>query len=595
MKRHFPDSNLQHVGIFRNEMGANVVWIAEKGGRRKVRIPNRFINGACGGDLVLVERLPGQERQAKIVERLNAGNSPTPYSMIAIKAHGIPNEFSDGALAEAEENCRSIHFNGADLTDIPFMTIDPADARDRDDAVCAEPDMDPENPGGHVIWVAVADVSSKVPSGSKLDQEARLRGNSTYFPDFTIPMLPSALCEDACSLNAGVDRQCMAVRMVIDRDGNRLSHEFTRGTMRSRASLHYSQAQSMADGEASRDDSDLVPQIARLWAAFRSLESASRRREPLRIEMPERRILLSGSGAVEGIFQDERLESHRLIEEFMVLANVCAAETIEGMKFRTLRRVHEEPDSGKIAELARTAVSCGLPFARASRTTTGRLNELLDRAKNADCSDHISLAILRSMNQANYSTANAGHFGLNLNSYAHFTSPIRRYADLVVHRTLIGALKLGPDGMTDEDHSTLNGIAGHVSMTERRSVAAEREAHDRFAVQFVADRVGAEFDGTVVGIARQGVFVRLDETGTEGIIRRSDLGFGQFRFNRDKGRLTDVASNKAIHAGLRIRIKLLEAEPLSGTLRFAPVEVPWRRRTRRLARRKERRTRRGGR
>ena len=562
------------MGIFSGEPGMNFVRLAQKGGRRKVRIAARHTKGAHDGELVLVERLPGLARQAKVIERLVEEESRPPFSLIAIKAHGIPHEFPATALEQARKAAGAAQVAGTDLTHIPFLTVDPVDARDRDDAVCAKSDTDPANPGGHVIWVAVADVARLVPSGSELDLEARMRGNSTYFPDVTVPMLPPSLCEDACSLTEGTDRPCMVVRIVIDADGNRLSHEFARGTVRSRAALHYSQAQSIADGRLSDGDPHLAGLIDRLWAAFRALESASRRREPLRIELPERRIRLTVSGSAEGVYREERLDSHRLIEEFMVLANVCAAQTLESLKFRTLRRVHEEPDRERIGELARTAVSCGLPFALGNRTSTGRLNELLQRAREADCEDHISLAVLRSMNQAHYSTALAGHFGLNLKSYSHFTSPIRRYADLVVHRALIGALGLGPDGLTDEELSMLDATAAHVSMTERRSVAAEREAFDRFTAQHFADRIGEEFDGTIVGTARQGAFVRLDETGSEGIIRRSDLGNGRIRFNRDSGVLSEDGSNRAFRSGRRIRVRLVHAEPVTGSLQFAPVDGP---------------------
>ena len=592
MKRDLTDPDRRHVGIFRGEPGRNFVRLAEKGGRRKVGISARHTNGADDGELVLVERLPGSGRQAKVIERLDDQGFRTPFSLIAIKANGIPQEFSATALSQARAAAGAAQAAGTDLTHIPFLTVDPVDARDRDDAVCADSDTDPANPGGHVIWVAVADVARLVTSGSELDREARMRGNSTYFPDATVPMLPPSLCEDACSLNEETERSCMVVRIVVDADGNRLSHEFARGTVRSRTALHYAQAQSIADGSMSDGDPGLARLVDRLWAAFRVVESASRRREPLRVELPERRIRLSVSGKAEGVIREERLDSHRLIEEFMVLANVCAAETLEKLKFRTLRRVHEEPDRERIGELARTAVSCGLPFALGNRTSTGKLNELLQRAEGADCADHISLAVLRSMNQARYSTALAGHFGLNLKSYSHFTSPIRRYADLVVHRALIRALGLGPDGLTDEELTTLDGTAAHVSMTERRSIAAEREAFDRFAAQYFADRIGEEFDGTIVGTARQGAFVRLDETGSEGIIRRSDLGFGRIRFNRDSGVLSEDGSNRAFRPGRRIRVRLVQAEPVTGSLQFALVDGP---KPGRGARRKGRRARLSGR
>ncbi len=569
MKRKTPDPNRRRVGIFRNESGKGYVRLAEKGGRRRVAIPSRYRNGTAGGELVVVQQLPGRERQARIVERLGERESSAPFSLIAIKANDVPCEFPDSAMAEARAVVQSNSMPEADLTGIPFITIDPPDARDRDDAVCAEPDMDPANAGGHIVWVAVADVARFVTGGSELDRQARLRGNSTYFPDLTVPMLPADLCENACSLHEGAERACIVVRAVIDRDGNRLSHEFRRGRIRSRAALHYAQAQTIADTGASTDAGrEVPPLVGRLWAAFRSLENASRRREPLRLELAERRIRLSASGHVESVITESRLDSHRLIEEFMVLANVCAAETLDGKQFRTLSRVHAEPDGERIAELARTAVSCELPLATGSRMTTRRVNELLGRAEHSDCRDIISLAVLRSMNQARYSTAPARHFGLNLRRYAHFTSPIRRYADLVVHRSLIRALDLGQDGLTDSEMTELDRMADHVSMTERRSMAAEREAHDRFAAQFMVDRVGAVFDGTVTGTARQGVFVRLQDTGSEGLIRRSKLGKGRFHYNRVSGTLFDLTSGRSYRPGMPIRVRLSEAEPISGTLQF---------------------------
>ena len=566
------EADRRHVGVFREESGQHLVRLAEKGGRRSVAVPHKHINGASSGDLVLVERLPGRSKQAKVVERLgNEGQKLSP-SLIALKANGIPHEFPAAIFADARDAVRSAAPAGDDLTRIPFLTIDPSDARDRDDAVCAEPDGNPANPGGHIVWVAIADVSRLVEAGSELDREARLRGNSTYFPDMTVPMLPPELCENACSINAGFERQCIVVRIAVDREGKRLSHEFRRGRIRSRAALDYVRAQSIADGEYRPKLEELRQLIGRLWDAYAALKVEREQRSPLNLDIPERRISLAQSGGVKAIMKEERLDSHRLIEEFMILANVCAAETLLQAKFLSLRRVHEDPVGERIAELARTAVASGLPFAHGNRTTTRRLNELLERAERAECSDHVCLAVLRSLNLARYSTAPAGHFGLNLPNYVHFTSPIRRYADLVVHRMLIRVAGMGPDGISDREIKALDGIAGHISMTERRSASAEREAHARFAADYLSGKVGAEFEAMVTGVARHGIFVRLDGIGAEGIIRRAALGLGRQRFNRDAGILSIAGSGKSYRAGMRLRVRLAGAEAFSGSVEFVPAD-----------------------
>ena len=586
-----PEPGSRGVGVFESRAGKSFVRLAAKGGRKKFPVQSRHDGDAVPGDLVVVELLPGRSRRARVLERLPKTGGSAQHSLVAVKAHGIPEEFSPEALREVQSERPAAGETDDDLTCIPFLTIDPPDARDRDDAVHAEPDPEPSNAGGHVIRVAIADVARFVPSGGALDREALRRGNSTYFPDRVVPMLPPALCEDLCSLNEGCKRYCLGVRIVIDAGGNRISHRFFRGVMCSKAALEYEDAQRLAGGgRLPERNGDIVSVIKQLWAAFRSLEVAMSRRQPLRLGMTEFRVALSGAGEIEAIRPEARLEAHRLIEEFMVLANRCAAETLEDQTTAALHRVHDEPDKERISDLARTAVSFGFPFAKGSKTTTSRINQLLDRAADSDCRDHIHLAVLRSMSQAHYSTTSAGHFGLNLRHYTHFTSPIRRYADLVVHRALIQSLGLEPRERSIDDKSGLDQVARHVSMTERRSATAEREVREKFAADFLSDRIGSEFCGTVSGTARAGLFVRLDETGSEGLLPCANLGVGPFRHDRDAGRLTDVFSGKSYRAGMRLSVRLLEAEPLSGALRFEPAEADetYRRRNRKSWRRRRR-------
>ena len=451
------------------------------------------------------------------------------------------------------------------MRDMPLITIDPVDARDRDDACLAYPDDDPKNEGGHVIWVAIADVAHYVTSGSALDQEARKRGNSSYFPDRVVPMLPDRLSGDLCSLHEGVPRACVAVRMVIDAHGNKLSHSFQRGLMRSVASLDYRTVQDAMDGTPNDKTAPLMDDVIRpLYAAYAVLREARNRRQPLDLDLPERKIILAEDGTVQSVNFADRLDAHRLIEEFMVLANVCAAETLIAKRTPLLFRVHEEPPPEKMESLRETAEAAGLTLAKGQVLKTAQLNRLLHDAAGSDEAELINLATLRSMTQAYYSPANFGHFGLALQNYAHFTSPIRRYSDLIVHRALIKAHGWGDDGLTPEDIERLEATAQHISDTERRSMMAERDTTDRYLAAFLSDRVGAEFTGRISGIARFGVFVKLDETGADGLIPIRSLGNEYFHFDADAGTLMGSDTGVMIGLGQRVTVKLVEAAPVTG-------------------------------
>jgi ribonuclease R len=401
------------------------------------------------------------------------------------------------------------------------------------------PDDDPKNPGGHVVWVAIADVAHYVRPGSALDREARRRGNSTYFPDRVVPMLPEGLSGDLCSLHEGVDRPVIAVRLVLDAHGHVRGHRFTRGLMRSRASLTYSQAQAAADGRPDEVTGPLMEAvIAPLWAAFRAASAARDQRQPLALDLPERRIVLSDEGKVLSVAFRERLPAHELIEIFMILANVAAAETLESKRLRLLYRVHEEPSPEKLDALREIVESVGLVLAKGQVLKTAQLNRLLDGVAGTEHAEMINMSVLRSMTQAYYAPENLGHFGLNLPRYGHFTSPIRRYADLVVHRALIRAFRWGKDGLTAEEEDALAETGEHISMTERRSMMAERDTTDRYLAAFLADRIGSEFAATISGVARFGLFARLEETGADGLIPISSLGREYFHYDPDTQSLT---------------------------------------------------------
>ena len=528
--------------------------------------------GGRDGELVVVE--PSSRHglggpRARIVERLGSMHEPKAVSLIAIHAHGIPAEFPREAIAEAEQ-AKPVGLAGrTDLRKIPLVTIDPEDARDHDDAVWAAPDADAANKGGHIVIVAIADVAHYVGRESALDREAAKRGNSVYFPDRVVPMLPEALSADLCSLRENEERACLAVRMVFDSHGRKRGHEFLRGLMRSAARLTYSEAQRAFDGKPDRKLSPLQKKIMQpLWNAYRALVIERNERSPLDLDLPERRIVFGEDDKIASIAFRERLESMRLIEEFMIMANVAAAETLEKARRPLIYRVHEEPGTEKLYAFADYLKTIGIPFAKGQVIKPATFNRILARVKGTPHEEVMNDVVLRTQAQAIYAPENIGHFGLNLQRYAHFTSPIRRYADLVVHRALIRALKLGDDGLSDAEAARLKETADHISMTERRAMAAERDSVDRYVAAFMQDRVGAVFDGRISGVTRFGLFIRLRETGADGLLPMRSLGGDFFRHDEKRHALTGERSGAIYRLGDMIRVRLAEATPLTGGLRF---------------------------
>ena len=534
------------------------------------------------GELVEAEQIGAARAhglpRARIVARLGDPSAPKSVSLIAIHEHGIPDEFPEDVLAEAEAARPLPLGQREDLRALPFVTIDPSDARDHDDAVHAHPDDDPANPGGHVVWVAIADVAAYVRPGTALDREARRRGNSTYFPDRVVPMLPDRLSGDLCSLVDGADRPCLAVRLVLDADGQKRGHRFARGAdpLRRHPLLCPGPGRRRRPPRR-RDRAPHGNGYPPLWAAWRAAHKARDLRQPLNLDLPERRIVLSDEGKVLSVAFRERLDAHRLIEDFMILANVAAAETLEAKRLRLLYRVHEEPSPEKLEALREVVESVGLTLAKGQVLHTAQLNRLLDGVAGTEHAEMVNISVLRSMTQAYYAPENLGHFGLNLPRYGHFTSPIRRYADLVVHRALVRAHRWGDDGLTPGEEEALPETGEHISMTERRSMMAERDTTDRYLAAYLADRVGAEFEGAVAGIARFGLFVKLDETGADGLVPISSLGTEYFAYDPDSQTLTGERSRRVIGLGQRVTVRLLEAAPITGGLLFELLEIEGRR------------------
>ena len=559
------------LGVFRTGSEGGRVVPIDKGSDLEWMVPAGATHGAKDGELVEAEQVGPKARmglpKARVVTRLGDPSAPKAVSLIAIHQHGIPDDFPDAAVEEADRAKPAGLSGREDLRDMPFVTIDPSDARDHDDACYAHADDDPKNEGGHVLWVAIADVAHYVRPGSALDREARKRGNSTYFPDRVVPMLPDRLSGDLCSLHEGVPRPVIAVRMRLDAHGEKLGHTFHRGLMRSVASLHYEEVQAAMDGAPSDRAGALMEEVIRpLYAAYAALKEAGERRQPLDLDLPERKIELSDEGEVLSVKFRDRLDAHKLIEEFMVLANVAAAETLIAKKSPLLFRVHEEPPVEKLESLRDTAQAAGFTLAKGQVIRTAHLNQLLNAAAGTDHAELINMSTLRSMTQAYYAPQNFGHFGLALANYAHFTSPIRRYSDLVVHRSLIAAHGWGAEGLDGEQISELESVGAHISETERRSMTAERDTTDRYLAAYLSERVGSEFTGRISGVARFGAFVRLDETGADGLIPIRSLGDEYFHFDREAATLMGSNSGRVIQPGQRVTVKLAEAAPVTGGL-----------------------------
>jgi ribonuclease R len=559
------------LGVFRLTDGGGRVASLDKGGD-EMRVEPGDVAGAQDGELVSVEAVGSPRmglRRVRVIERLGDPSAPKSVSLIAIHQHGLPVAFSDAALAEAEAAQPAPTEGREDLRALPLLTIDPADARDHDDAVCAVAEPN----GGFTVWVAIADVAHYVRPGSALDRDARRRGNSAYFPDRVVPMLPERLSADLCSLHEGVDRPVLAVAMRLGADGERRDCRFVRGVMRSAASLTYAQAQGVADGA----EHPLAAPVRTLFAAYAAAAKARDRRQPLDLDLPERRVELDAEGSVTSVAFRERLEAHRLIEEFMVQANVCAAETLERKRRPLIYRVHEEPAPEKLEALREQVETVGLTLAKGQVMTPAQLNRLLAAARGGEHAEMINLSVLRAQTQAYYAPRNFGHFGLALRSYAHFTSPIRRYADLVVHRALIAAHGFGPaphlDGQAPEEAEALEETAQAISRTERRAMEAERDTTDRYLAAYLADRRGATFEGRVSGVARFGLFVKLDDTGADGMIPIGSIGHEYWRFDPDAQTLTGERSGRRIAPGMAATVRLVEADPVAGALRFELLEI----------------------
>ena len=554
------------LGVLRRE--GDRLWLegVEKRERRHYAVSDA--GDADAGDLVLAEKAGRPPRvTAKVTQRLGDPFAPRSFSLIAIHEYGIPDTFGEDVLAEAERVARlDLGSDREDLTLLPIVAIDPADARDHDDAVWAAPDDDPGNPGGWRAVVAIADVSFYVRTGSAIDREARRRGNSVYFPDRVVPMLPEILSAEVCSLKTGEYRAALACHLRIAKDGQLKDWRFTRAIVRIAANIAYEDAQAAIDGALDHPLTEAA--LKPLWGCWRALAKARDAREPLDLDLPERRVVLDETGRILSVAARERLDAHRLIEDYMIAANVAAAKALEAKKAPVMYRIHEPPAREKLVALKDYLETWGVKFALGQVIRPATFNHIIAKVGDADFRPQIMEQVLRSQTQAYYGPGNHGHFGLALGSYAHFTSPIRRYADLIVHRALVAAYRLGPGGLTEDEAAGMERIGEAISRLERRAMEAERDTIDRYVAAYLSERVGDLVAARITGVQPFGVFATVEGVGGDGLLPVRDLGTEYFRYDEAARKLVGETSGDEFAIGQTLQLRLAEANPVTGALRF---------------------------
>ncbi|MCH8616140.1 VacB/RNase II family 3'-5' exoribonuclease [Sphingomonas sp. SM33] len=573
------------LGVVKKEGERFWLTPVEKKERRELAISD--LKDAEPGDLVLCEVSGRPPRvQARVDAVLGDPFAPRSFSLIAIHKHGLRHEFRQEAIDGAHRVAKLPLGEREDLTHLPIVAIDPADARDHDDAIWAAPDDDEDNKGGWKAIVAIADVSYYVRPGSELDREARARGNSVYFPDRVVPMLSEELSADICSLKEGQVRAAMACHLKIAKDGSLKSWRFTRAKICVAANIAYEDAQAAIDaaGEEKVEVSSptcsmpevegAVPQelvrtaLQPLWGAWRAMLAARNKREPLELDIPERRVMLDEKGRITSIAPRDRLDAHRLVEDFMIAANVAAARALEAKKAPVMYRVHEGPSREKLVALKDYLATFDLEFALGQVVKPSTFNRIIERIGDSNGRAEIMEQLLRTQMQARYGPERLGHFGLALATYAHFTSPIRRYADLLVHRALVTAYKLGDGGLPPGEEERFEEIGEKISMLERRAMEAERETIDRYVAAFLADQVGQLVECRITGVQPFGFFATVEDLGGDGLVLASTLGQEYFRYDEAARQLVGEESGETYRVGQRLTLRLAEANPVSGSLRF---------------------------
>lgn len=559
------------IGVYEERPGkGGMVIPTDRQDKNRYLIDKLYTFNAHEGDLVEVELIPSPNRalpKGRIIRIIGSIKKPKSFSLIAIHTYDLPYKFSKDALDLAEKATIPQLKGREDLRNIPLVTIDDEDARDFDDAVFAEKDLDPKNPDGWHLIVAIADVSYYVHEEDQLDKEAYERGNSVYFPDSVIPMLPEELSNGLCSLKPEEDRACLAVHLWINSKGQLIRHKFVRGLMRSYARLTYKLTQRAYDGDETALPKDIVEQIVKpLYAAYFCLEKAREHRAPLELNVPERQVLINNNGAVEKIIMRPRLTSHRLIEDYMILANVAAATTLEQKGFLAMYRVHDSPTLEKIEALREFLKGTSFALPKGSVILPKTFNYMLEKASLTPMDTMINTLVLRTQAQAIYSPKNIGHFGLNLRSYCHFTSPIRRYADLLVHRALIKSLKLDKEAKFSYTMKQFEAIAEHISFTERQAAEAERSTSERYLSAYLSEKIGQVFEGVISGVTNFALFVSLKENGADCFLPLRKLPDDYYVFDESNHRLVGRRYKKIFTLGDSVKVLLEETNPLTGQI-----------------------------
>jgi len=559
----------QIVGVYWETAKGGIIETTRKKERFKYFVDRDDSEGAQSEDIVIAEAKPGKyfgSPTAKIVKSLQNFNKPGSASLIAIMNQKIPNIFSKEALDEARKAKLTISTNRSDLREMPLVTIDGEDAKDYDDSVFSEADRNKNNKGGWHIVIAIADVAYYVRSGGELDRTARERGNSTYLPDQVVPMLPETLSNELCSLQPNKDRACIAVHIWINKSGEMINTRFERALMKSRARLTYKQVQFAYEGKTDKTTKSIMETVIRpIYGAYTALLKKRKKRGTIEITIPENKIVFDGNGKVGSVEVRERLESHKLIEEFMISANEAVAKKLSKNHCPCIFRVHDQPSEAKLEILESTLSTLDLSLPKNVKPQPKHFRDILDRAKNKNIFTLVNELVLRSQSKAEYSPQNTGHFGLGLKNYTHFTSPIRRYSDLIVHRALIAKLKLGSDGLDGSMKSSLEEISSHISETERRSEAAEREAFERFIATFLKKYIGKIFKGIVNGVTKFNIFVRIPQYGIDGIVPYRNMR-KHYRFFDQKKQILINRNGQHLKLGGETKVKIEESDHITGGL-----------------------------
>ena len=564
------------LAVYKKMRGRGLAQPVDRRSKDAAEIAPDDAGGAKDGDLIWVEIKSKRSygpKAARVKSIAGHIDDTFAYSTIALANNDIRTEFPEPVLDAAMSAKLPALEQRTDLRDTPLITIDPADARDHDDAIFAEPDTDKDNAGGFRVIIAIADVSYFVRTDSALDNEAIKRGNSTYLPDRVVPMLPERLSNNLCSLRPDEDRPCLAVEAIISKDGLLKRHKFMRAMMRSAAKLSYDDAQNIADGADA--PANIKRHIENLYGAYHARMREREKRAPLDLDLTERKIIIGDDGRIDRIIKRERFDAHRVVEEFMILANVAAAEALERTQTALIYRIHDQPDPERLNSAREYLKTLDYSLVKGGSIRPANFNQILKIAAQREQKEMISEVILRSQKQAVYATDNLGHFGLNLSRYAHFTSPIRRYADLTVHRALVRAFTLGDGAQTQAEAEALDEIAEDISNRERQSISAEREASDKYLSAFLETRIGDEFTGRIRGVTRFGLFIGLDENGADGFVPIRTIGGREyFRFDERNNSLIGERSGEYYFLGQSVVVRLEEATPINGGLRFAMMTAP---------------------